>query len=104
MARGKVTVFGATGFLGRRVVKHLLECEFSIREASRHPERTGALFESINADINDDRSVIAAVAGVEGVVNAVSLYVESGQQTFHSVHVTGADESRGSPGKRASSI
>jgi uncharacterized protein YbjT (DUF2867 family) len=90
MARGKVTVFGATGFLGRRVVKHLLECEFSIREASRHPERTGALFESINADINDDRSVIAAVAGVEGVVNAVSLYVESGQQTFHSIHVTGA--------------
>ena len=90
MARGKVTVFGGTGFLGRRVVKHLLEGEFSIRVASRHPERTGALFESINADINDDRSVIAAVAGVEGVVNAVSLYVESGQQTFHSVHVTGA--------------
>ena len=90
MARGKVTVFGGTGFLGRRVVKHLLEGEFSIRVASRHPERTGALFESINADINDDRSVIAAVAGVEGVVNAVSLYVESGQETFHSVHVTGA--------------
>jgi uncharacterized protein YbjT (DUF2867 family) len=90
MARGKVTVFGGTGFLGRRVVKHLLEGEFSIRVASRHPERTGALFESINADINDDRSVIAAVAGVEGVVNAVSLYVESGQQTFHSVHVTRA--------------
>ena len=90
MARGRVTVFGGTGFLGRRVVKHLLEGEFSIRVASRHPERTGALFESINADINDDRSVIAAVAGVEGVVNAVSLYVESGQQTFHSVHVTGA--------------
>ena len=85
-----MTVFGGTGFLGRRVVKHLLEGEFSIRVASRHPERTGALFESINADINDDRSVIAAVAGVEGVVNAVSLYVESGQQTFHSVHVTGA--------------
>jgi uncharacterized protein YbjT (DUF2867 family) len=90
MARGKVTVFGGTGFLGRRVVKHLLEGEFSIRVASRHPERIGALFESLNADINDDRSVIAAVAGVEGVVNAVSLYVERGQQTFHSVHVTGA--------------
>src|ERR1019366_492234 len=46
--------------------------------------------ESIHADINDDRSVAAAVAGVEGVVNAVSLYVESGQETFHSVHVTAA--------------
>src|ERR1700716_708956 len=93
MARGKVTVFCGTGFLGRHVVQHLLECEFSIRVASRHPERTEALFpdvglgiESIHADINDDRSV----AAVEGVVNAVSLYVESGQETFHSVHVTGA--------------
>jgi uncharacterized protein YbjT (DUF2867 family) len=97
MARGKVTVFGGTGFLGRHVVQHLLECEFSIRVASRHPERTEALFpdvglgiESIRADINDDRSVAAAVAAVEGVVNAVSLYVASGQETFHSVHVTGA--------------
>ena len=50
--------------------------------ASRHPERTGALFESINADINDDRSVIAAVAGVEGVLNAVSLYVEKTQTSL----------------------
>ena len=97
MVRGKVTVFGGTGFLGRHVVQHLLDCEFSIRVTSRHPERTAALFpdvrlgiESIHADINDDRSVAAAVAAVEGVVNAVSLYVESGQETFHSVHVTGA--------------
>ena len=95
MALGKMTVFGGTGFLGRRVVQHLLEYEFLIRVASRHPERTAALFsdvqlgiDSIHADINDDRSVAAAVAGVEGVVNAVSLYVEGGHETFHSVHVT----------------
>jgi uncharacterized protein YbjT (DUF2867 family) len=97
MVRGQTTVFGGTGFLGRRVVQHLLERDFSVRVASRHPERTAALFtgvqlgiESIHGDINDDRSVLAAVAGVEGVVNAVGLYVESGHQTFHSVHVTGA--------------
>ena len=97
MAPGKVTVFGGTGFLGHRVVQRLLERDFSVRVASRHPERTAALFpdvqfgiELIHADINDDRSVAAAVAGVEGVVNAVSLYVESGRQTFRSVHVTAA--------------
>ncbi|MGO9849507.1 MAG: SDR family oxidoreductase [Methylocella sp.] len=87
MALGKITVFGGTGFLGRRVVQHLLEYEFLIRVASRHPERTAALFsdvhlsiESIRADINDDRSV--AAAGVEGVVNAVRLFVEGGHETI----------------------
>jgi len=60
-------------------------------------ERTAALFpnfqlgiESIHADINDDRSVAAAGGGVEGVVNAVGLYVETGHQTFRSIHVTAA--------------
>jgi uncharacterized protein YbjT (DUF2867 family) len=80
MARGKMTVFGGTGFLGRRVVQHCLERDFSVRVASRHPERTVALFpdvrldiESIHADINDNRSVAAALAAVDGIVNAVSL-------------------------------
>ena len=98
MAREKVTVFGGTGFLGRHVVQHLLEADHPVRVASRHPERAAALFpgvhlgiESTHADINDDGSVAAAVAGVIGVVNAVSLYMESGQQTFHTVHVEGAE-------------
>jgi NADH dehydrogenase len=97
MAREKVTVFGGTGFLGRHVVQHLLEADCPVRVASRHPERTAALFpdihlglESIDADINDDGAVATAVAGVIGVVNAVSLYAESGRLTFHSIHVTGA--------------
>ena len=32
-----VTVFGGTGFLGRRVVRHLRNHGFSVRIASRHP-------------------------------------------------------------------
>src|SRR5271170_5060679 len=95
MAPRKMTVFGGTGFLGQRVVQRLLERDFSVRVAARHPERIAALFpdlhfDAIQADVNDDRSVAAAVAGVEGVVNAVSLYAESGSQTFHSVHVEAA--------------
>jgi uncharacterized protein YbjT (DUF2867 family) len=62
MARRKVTVFGGTGFLGQRVVQHLLERDFSVRVAARHPERITALFpdvqlDAILADVNDDRSV-----------------------------------------------
>jgi NADH dehydrogenase len=45
---------------------------------------------SVAADVNDEAAVAAAVAGCYGVVNAVSLYVERGGQTFESVHVEAA--------------
>jgi uncharacterized protein YbjT (DUF2867 family) len=92
-----VTVFGGTGFLGRRVVRHLHKREFSVRIASRHPDRARKLFgldsrqlRSVAADIHDERSVADALAGAYGMVNAVSLYVEHGPETFHSVHVDSA--------------
>ena len=92
-----VTVFGGTGFLGRRAVRHLRKREFSVRVASRHPDRGHGLFglddpqlHSVKANIHDERSVANALAGAYGVVNAVSLYVEHGQETFHSVHVESA--------------
>ena len=96
MADRIVTVFGGTGFLGRRVVRHLLGQNLSARIAARRPERAagpseGTALQSIRADINDDDAVAAAVAGAYGVVNAVSLYVERGTETFHAVHVEAAE-------------
>jgi len=44
--RGLVTVFGGTGFLGRRVVRHLLGRGFGVRVAARHPKRVQAVFRS----------------------------------------------------------
>ena len=92
-----VTVFGGTGFLGHRVVRHLRESGLSVRIASRHPDRGPKLFalddprvQSVGADIHDERSIADALAGAYGAVNAVSLYVEHGQETFHSVHVESA--------------
>jgi NADH dehydrogenase len=92
-----VTVFGGTGFVGRRIVKHLHELKFSVRIASRHPERARALFgeeephlQPTTTDIHDDASVARAITGGYGVVNAVSLYVEHGNETFQSVHVAAA--------------
>ena len=89
-----VVVFGGTGFLGRRVVRHLRKRGFSVRIASRHPDRGDGLFalddpqlQSVEADIHDEQSVAHALAGAYGVVNAVSLYVEHGTETFHSLHV-----------------
>ncbi len=89
-----VTVFGGTGFLGQRIVRRLQERDVSVRVASRNPDRGRALFgadderlHSIMADVNDERSVADAVSGSDAVVNAVSLYVEHGTETFQSVHV-----------------
>jgi NADH dehydrogenase len=94
--RGLVTVFGGTGFLGRRIVRHLLGHGFQVRAASRHPERVAspagsdAEPERATADIHDEASVAAALRGAYSAVNTVSLYVERGRETFESVHVEAA--------------
>lgn len=86
-----VTVFGGTGFLGRRIVHQLRESGVTVRVASRHPGQTdGDDVKQIAANAHDERSIEAAIAGADGVVNAISLYVERGRETFHSVHVEAA--------------
>jgi uncharacterized protein YbjT (DUF2867 family) len=97
MCSRRVTVFGGTGFLGRHIVRHLLDADLAVRIASRHPDRAKSLFsgdvsgvESAHADVNDDGSVARAVAGAWAVVNTVSLYAERGKCTFRSVHVDAA--------------
>jgi NADH dehydrogenase len=92
-----VTVFGGTGFLGRRIVRHLRQRGFYVRIASRHSKKGEALFgtndaqlQSVDANIHDERSIAEALAGAYGVVNAVSLYLEHDQETFQAVHVDAA--------------
>ena len=96
-ARRTVTVFGGTGFLGRRVVGHLLGRDFTARIAARHAKPgstiikdSGGRLEATRADIHNEKSITSAVADAFAVVNAVSLYVEQGPDTFRSVHVEAA--------------
>src|SRR6185312_5706548 len=76
-----ITVFGATGFLGQRIVRRLHEQGCAVRIASRHPSQARALFSTdgprlrpIDGDIRSGQSVADAIAGARGVVNALSLY------------------------------
>ncbi|WP_407178542.1 complex I NDUFA9 subunit family protein [Bradyrhizobium sp. STM 3562] len=92
-----IAVFGGTGFLGRRIVRHLRSSEFRVRIVSRHADQAQRSFGSddpklqfAQADIQHERSVADALAGAYGTVNAVSLYVEQGRMTFHSIHVDSA--------------
>ena len=94
MAVSKVTVFGGTGFLGRRIASALLSAGREVRVAARHPEQ-GALawagrVAPIAADVRDPQAVARAVEGADAVVNAVALYVEGAGMDFESVHVQGA--------------
>ena len=89
-----VTVFGGTGFLGRRIVDHVAGGGGAVRVAVRHPEGLGRRdnITGVRADVLDEASVAAAVAGASAVVNAVSLYVEKGGAApgFRDVHEGGA--------------
>lgn len=92
-----VTLFGGTGYLGRRVVRRLRDRSFAVRVASRHPHRIAEIFPDsdpdllpVRADIRDEQSVIGAIANAYGVVNTVSLYVEHSDETFQAVHVDAA--------------
>src|SRR5688572_2641268 len=61
--------------------------------ASRHPERVppgSPGLHSIRADVHNEAELAAALEGSYGVVNAVSLYVERGGDTFRAVHVDAA--------------
>lgn len=93
-----VTVFGGSGFLGRRLVRRLAAEGAVLRIAVRSPERADDALENadrdrvrvLRADVRDPASVAAAVAGADAVVNAVSAYVEKRGASFESVHVQGA--------------
>ena len=90
-----VVVFGGSGFLGRRLVRRLAGDGLTVRVAVRHPAPAGRILKAagldrvmvLRADVRDQATVAAAIAGADAVVNAVSAYVERGGETFETVHV-----------------
>ena len=94
-----VVVFGGAGFLGRRLVHRLVTEGMTVRVAVRHPDPARIELRSMGfdrvtvvpADVRDQASVAAAIAGANAVVNTVSAYVEKGGVTFEAVHVRGAE-------------
>ena len=95
-----VTVFGASGFIGRHLVQRLARQGFRVKAAERRTQRARFLLPmgdvgqvvTIGADITDDASVAMAVAGADAVINLVGvLYESGGRGSFQKVHVEGAE-------------
>lgn len=92
---GGVTVLGATGFLGGRAARRLMEDGRLVRVVSRRPERDRALMRwdratPVAADLTRPASLAPALEGAEAALNAASLYRETDGLTFEAFHVDGA--------------
>jgi NADH dehydrogenase len=93
-----VTIFGASGFIGRHLVRALAKRGYRIRAAVRRPDLAGHLqplgnvgqIMPMQANLRYRWSVDRAVEGADHVVNLVGIPYDSGRQTFQAVHASGA--------------
>ena len=93
-----VTVFGASGFIGRYVVGEIAKTGARVRAAVRRPDNASFLkpmgdvgqVTPISANIRDDASVAAAVDGADVVINLVGILFPGGKQTFNALQADGA--------------
>jgi NADH dehydrogenase len=93
-----VTIFGASGFIGRHVVRALAKRGYRIRAAVRRPDLAGHLqplgnvgqVMPMQANLRYRWSVDRAVEGADHVINLVGILNKSGRQTFSAIHGFGA--------------
>ena len=93
-----VTIFGGSGFVGRYIARRMAKEGWRVRVAVRRPNEAifvrpyGAVgqVEPILANIRDDASVAAAIAGADAVVNCVGVLTERGKNKFEAVQAEGA--------------
>lgn len=93
-----VTVFGASGFIGRYVVGEIAKTGARVRAAVRRPDNAGFLkpmgdvgqVTPLAANIRDDASVAAAVDGADTVINLVGILFPGRKQSFEALQAEGA--------------
>jgi NADH dehydrogenase len=98
MSDMRVAVIGASGFIGRYVVKRLaargdmIAAIMRDAEAGRFLQPMGDVGQiaRIRATVADDRQMTAALAGNDAVVNLAGILYERGAQRFAAVHHEGA--------------
>jgi len=93
-----ITVFGASGFIGRYVVRRLAKAGYRVRAATRRPHLANELrpmgvvgqIQLVQANLKDRASVERAVDGAHGVINLVGILAEDGKQSFEALQNKGA--------------
>ena len=90
MTSRRIAVFGASGFIGRYVVRDLARSGAVIAACARHANSAGFLqpmgdvgqIVPFSADLRDERALAAVVEGCDAVVNLVGILYERGKQRF----------------------
>ena len=90
-----ITVFGGSGFLGRYIVQQLGILGYRIRVIVREPNN--ALFlkvygkvgqiEIVRGDISNSETLTELVDKAECVINFVSIFYETNNQSFQNIHI-----------------
>ena len=90
---GLVAVTGATGFLGRYIVRALIDKGWRVRILARqypvHEQFSDVTFEAIPGDLSDHGALRALVRGADRVVHAAGLIKARDANAFQSVNVQG---------------
>lgn len=98
MDNNLVTIFGASGFVGRHAVRTLAKQGWRIRAVCRKPNLANYLLPAgsvgqiqlLKGNINHDEDVAHAVAGAGAVVNLTGVLFGHGEQGFDAIHAEAA--------------
>jgi uncharacterized protein YbjT (DUF2867 family) len=95
MSNDLVTVFGASGFIGRHAVRALAKAGWRVRAVCRKPNQANYLLPAghvgqiqlTKGNVNQADDVAKAVAGAGAVVNLAGVLSGHGAQSFESIHL-----------------
>ncbi len=94
-----ITIIGASGFLGRHIVRALAKRGYRIRAASRRPDLafhlqplgTPGQIMPVQANVRYPDSLAAVADGAGVVINLTGVLYGSGAQSFDAIHAFGAE-------------
>ena len=88
-----VAITGATGFVGRYIVREFLARGHGVRLLARDPARLPFAANEVTVvagTLTDATAIARLVEGADAVIHLVGVIAETGDDTFRAVHVEGA--------------
>ena len=91
-----IAIFGASGFIGKHLIRHLTNSDYRVKAASRNPYLSGYLkplgnpgqIELFKTNIFDPEDVKKVLKNCDYVINLVGILHESGKQKFDQIHAS----------------